>query len=133
MWRPRSREGNDRVRGPTSHCNPWYLLEIEVTGAADTPLIDTNAHVRLAHHSSNAGARMLRRGYNFVDGNDELGRLDAGLFFLSFQRTPEQFITVQRSLAADGLNEYLKHVGSAIFAVPAGVREGEFVGQALFA
>jgi deferrochelatase/peroxidase EfeB len=76
---------------------------------------------------------MLRRGYNFVDGNDELGRLDAGLFFLSFQRSPEQFITVQTSLAADGLNEYLKHVGSAIFAVPAGVRTGEFVGQALFA
>ena len=47
--------------------------------------------------------------------------------------SPEQFITVQRSLATDGLNEYLKHVGSAIFAVPAGVREGEFVGQALFA
>ena len=75
---------------------------------------------------------MLRRGYNFVDGNDELGRLDAGLFFLSFQRSPEQFITVQRSLATDGLNEYLKHVGSAIFAVPGGVRTGEYVGQALF-
>lgn len=75
---------------------------------------------------------MLRRGCNFVDGNDELGRPDAGLFFLSFQRSSEQFITVQGSLAADGLNEYLKHVGSAIFAVPGGVRQGEFVGQALF-
>ena len=92
-----------------------------------------DSHVRLAHHSSNGGVRMLRRGYNFVDGNDELGRLTPGLFFLSFQRSPEQFITVQRNLASDGLNEYLKHVGSAIFAVPAGVREGEFVGQALFA
>ena len=39
---------------------------------------------------------------------------------------------MQTSLAADGLNEYLKHVGSAIFAVPRGVRKGEFVGQALF-
>jgi deferrochelatase/peroxidase EfeB len=27
-----------------------------------------------------------RRGYNFVDGNNDLGRLDAGLFFLSYQR-----------------------------------------------
>ncbi len=76
---------------------------------------------------------MLRRGYNFVDGNDELGRLDAGLFFIAYQRSPQQFIDVQRSLASDGLNEYLKHVGSAIFAVPGGIAKGEFVGgQALF-
>jgi deferrochelatase/peroxidase EfeB len=125
----RSKGEGAPLSGGTEFTEP----DFEVTGAADTPLIDTNAHVRLAHHSSNAGARMLRRGYNFVDGNDELGRLDAGLFFLSFQRTPEQFITVQRSLAADGLNEYLKHVGSAIFAVPGGIVEGEFVGQTLFA
>ena len=31
---------------------------------------------------------MLRRGYNFVDGNDELGGLDAGLFFLAYVRNP---------------------------------------------
>jgi len=125
----RSKGEGAPLSGGTEFTDP----DFEATGAADKPLIDTNAHVKLAHHSSNGGARMLRRGYNFVDGNDELGRLDAGLFFLSFQRSPEQFITVQQSLAADGLNEYLKHVGSAIFAVPAGVREGEFVGQALFA
>ncbi len=125
----RSKGEGAPLSGGTEFTEP----DFEADGAADAPLIDTNAHVRLAHHSSNGGARMLRRGYNFVDGNDELGRLDAGLFFLSFQRTPQQFIDVQTSLAADGLNEYLKHVGSAIFAVPRGVREGEFVGQALFA
>jgi deferrochelatase/peroxidase EfeB len=125
----RSKGEGAPLSGGTEFTEP----DFEATGATGTPLIDTKAHVRLAHHSSNGGARMLRRGYNFVDGNDELGRLDAGLFFLSYQRSPEQFIAVQRSLAADGLNEYLKHVGSAIFAVPAGVREGEYVGQALFA
>ncbi|MDQ0577439.1 iron uptake transporter deferrochelatase/peroxidase subunit [Agromyces albus] len=125
----RSKGEGAPLSGGTEFTEP----DFDATGAAEKPLIDTNAHVRLAHHSGNGGARMLRRGYNFVDGNDELGRLDAGLFFLSFQRSPEQFITVQRSLAADGLNEYLKHVGSAIFAVPGGIAEGEFVGQALFA
>ncbi|KRE31527.1 peroxidase [Agromyces sp. Soil535] len=125
----RSKGEGAPLSGGTEFTEPDFTA----TGAADKSLIDTNAHVRLAHHSSNSGARMLRRGYNFVDGNDELGRLDAGLFFLSFQRSPEQFITVQRSLAADGLNEYLKHVGSAIFALPGGVREGEFMGRALFA
>ena len=125
----RSKGEGAPLSGGTEFTEP----DFEATGAADKPLIDVNAHVRLAHHSSNGGARMLRRGYNFVDGNDELGRLDAGLFFLSFQRSPQQFIDVQRSLATDGLNEYLKHVGSAIFAVPGGVAEGEFVGQSLFA
>ena len=31
---------------------------------------------------------MLRRGYNFVDGTNALGGLDAGLFFLAFVRDP---------------------------------------------
>ena len=53
-----------------------------------SPRIAEDAHVRLAHPDANGGARLLRRGYNFVDGNDALGRLDAGLFFLSFQRDP---------------------------------------------
>ena len=95
--------------------------------------IAEDSHVHLAHPTVNGGARMLRRGYNFVDGNDSLGRLDAGLFFLSFQRDPAQFVTVQRSLAGhDALNEYIKHVGSAIFAVPPGIPQGGSVGDVLF-
>lgn len=97
-----------------------------------SPRIAADAHVRLSHPSVNGGARLLRRGYNFVDGNDPLGRLDAGLFFLSFQRDPAQFIAVQRSLAGhDALNEYIRHVGSAIFAVPPGAREGTSIGDPL--
>jgi deferrochelatase/peroxidase EfeB len=59
---------------------------------------------------------MLRRGYNFVDGSDGLGRLDAGLFFLAYQRDPRAaFIPVQDRLARhDALNEYIEHVGSAV-------------------
>ncbi|KQM82089.1 iron uptake transporter deferrochelatase/peroxidase subunit [Agromyces sp. Leaf222] len=125
----RSKGSGAPLSGGTEFTEP----DFEVEGPTGAPLIATASHVRLAHPTVNGGVRMLRRGYNFVDGNDELGRLDAGLFFLSFQRSPEQFITVQRSLAADGLNEYLKHVGSAIFAVPGGIRSGEYVGRALFA
>ncbi|QAY72513.1 deferrochelatase/peroxidase EfeB [Agromyces protaetiae] len=118
---------------PLSGGGEFTEPDFEAEGPTGAPLIDVNAHVRLAHPTMNGGTRMLRRGYNFVDGNDELGRLDAGLFFIAYQRSPQQFIDVQRSLASDGLNEYLKHVGSAIFAVPGGVKKGEFVGQALFA
>ncbi|MEH0526839.1 iron uptake transporter deferrochelatase/peroxidase subunit [Streptomyces stelliscabiei] len=93
-----------------------------------------DAHVRLAHPDSNHGATLLRRGYSFTDGTDGLGRLDAGLFFLAYQRdVREGFIPVQRNLATDALNEYIQHVGSAIFAVPPGVRDADdWWGRALF-
>ncbi|MFJ4736180.1 iron uptake transporter deferrochelatase/peroxidase subunit [Streptomyces sp. NPDC088770] len=83
------------------------------------------AHVRLAHPDSNDGITILRRGYSFTDGTDGLGRLDAGLFFLAYQRDPRHgFIPLQRRLAAsDALNEYIQHVGSAVFAIPPGVRD----------
>jgi deferrochelatase/peroxidase EfeB len=38
-----------------------------------------------------------------------------------------------RSLARDAMNEYVKHVGSAIFAVLPGVRVGQSIGDGLFA
>lgn len=95
------------------------------------PAIDPAAHIRLAHHSNNGGARILRRGYNYVDGNNAYGRLDAGLFFISYQRSPAQFIALQRSLSTDVLNEYIRHVGSAIFVVPPGASVGGFVGESL--
>ena len=44
-----------------------------------------------------------------------------------------QFIDVQTSLADDALNEYIRHVGSAVFAVPPGVAAGGFIGEGLFA
>ncbi|MWA01060.1 deferrochelatase/peroxidase EfeB [Actinomadura sp. LD22] len=93
-----------------------------------------DAHVRLAHPDSNGGARILRRGYSFTDGSDGLGRLEAGLFFIAFQRDPRTgFIKIQESLAADAMNEYVQHVGSGIFACPPGVKEGGYWGETLFA
>jgi deferrochelatase/peroxidase EfeB len=93
-----------------------------------------DAHVRLAHPDSNGGARILRRGYSFTDGSDGLGRLEAGLFFIAFQRDPRTgFIKIQESLASDAMNEYVQHVGSGIFACPPGVKEGGYWGETLFA
>lgn len=94
--------------------------------------IDPAAHIRLAHPTNNGGIRILRRGYNYVDGTNAQGRLDAGLLFICFQRSPGQFITVQQALATDLLNEYIRHIGSAIFVVPPGASEGGFVGETLF-
>jgi deferrochelatase/peroxidase EfeB len=94
-----------------------------------------DAHVRLAHPDSNDGITILRRGYSFTDGTDGLGRLEAGLFFLAYQRDVRKgFIPLQRSLSrSDALNEYIQHVSSAVFAVPPGVRDkDDWWGRALF-
>ena len=94
-----------------------------------------DAHVRLAHPDSNNGITILRRGYSFTDGTDGLGRLDAGLFFLAYMRDVRKgFIPLQRKLSAqDALNEYIQHVGSAVFAVPPGIRDkDDWWGSTLF-
>jgi len=125
----RDKDAGAPLSGGTEFTDPDFTAK----DSGGSPLIPKDSHVRLAHPSVNGGVRLLRRGYNFVDGNDELGRLNAGLFFLSFQRSPEQFITVQKSLAGvDALNEYIRHVGSGVFAVPPGAKQGGYIGAGLF-
>lgn len=118
--------------GPLSGGTEFTEPDFSVKRTDGAPAIPADSHVRLAHRAA-SGTRMLRRGYNFVDGSNELGQLGAGLFFMSYQRSPKQFIDVQSSLAGDTLNEYIRHVGSALFAVPPGVRPGGFIGDGLFA
>jgi deferrochelatase/peroxidase EfeB len=100
--------------------------------------LDPASHIRLANPrngSDSEGERILRRGYNFAEGVDEIGQTVAGLFFLAYQRDPrKQFIPIQTRLAAsDLLNEYLFHTGSAVFAVPPGAQPGRHLGEGLFA
>jgi hypothetical protein len=46
---------------------------------------------------------------------------------------PQHFIRIQNRLGAhDLLNEYIRHIGSAIFAIPPAPEEGHYIGQALF-
>jgi deferrochelatase/peroxidase EfeB len=119
------------LSGGAEFSHPNFSLK----GSGGEPLVATDAHVRMVHPSNNGGAKMLRRGYNFVDGSDGLGRLDAGLFFLAYVRDPRtHYIPIQMKLGmGDGLSEYVQHTGSALFAVPPGIAQGEYVGQALFA
>ena len=104
--------------------------EFDRVDLARTPV---DAHIRLAAPAENGGRRILRRGYSFTDGMDEeLGQLDAGLFFISYQNDPSAFVEIQRRLAGtDALDEYIKHTGSALFACPPGARRGGYVGETL--
>ncbi len=117
------------LTGTTEH----EPLDLKAGGAAD-PVIPLDAHVRLAAPATNRNARMLRRGYSFTDGFDpELGQLDAGLFFIAYMNDPAAFVTVQNQLGSrDSLNEYIKHVSSAVFAVPGGTGRGAPLAAGLF-
>ena len=98
----------------------------------DLQRMPADAHVRLARST---GQQMLRRGYSYTDGIDpKTGAINAGLLFISFQRNPDQqFIPMLRLLSdKDALNEYTKHIASAMFACPRGIKKGEYIAQALF-
>ena len=116
------------LTGAAEHDTPDFAAR-----GPDGPVIDRDAHIRLSS-GDRLGIRILRRGYSFTDGFEEVtGQLDAGLFFICFQRDPTQFESIQRRLSSDILNEYIVHTSSAVFAVPPGVAEGGFVGEPLFA
>ena len=96
-------------------------------------VIDQTSHIALAAPENNHGVKILRRGYNFTDGLNDQGLLDAGLLFLSYQNDPQHFIDLQSKMGRfDLLNEYIRHVGSAIFAIPPAPKTGEYIGKALF-
>lgn len=125
-----------RVKGsgaPLGATEEHATVDLDARRAGE-PAIPLTAHIRLAAPAENGGARMLRRGYSFTGGIDPVtNQLDAGLFFLAYQRDPRSgFVRVQRNLATDGLNEYIRHVGSAVFAVPPGVQGSGYVGETLF-
>ncbi len=127
-------EQEDLVGRTKAQGAPLGVAGAKERDAVDVSALPATSHVRLAHPSRHGGAQLLRRGYNYVDGSDGLGRLDAGLFFLSYQRDPAAFVSVQSALARDdGLNEYLRHTGSGIWAVPPGVGEDAWWAQELFA
>ncbi|MFC6316639.1 Dyp-type peroxidase [Corynebacterium gerontici] len=93
------------------------------------PVIDPRSHMALAAPPSDAPQqKLLRRAYNYdappLPGSEELS--NAGLVFCCYQKDPrKQFIPIQRRLdASDRLNEWITHIGSAMYAVVPGTEEG---------
>ncbi|MGN6558113.1 MAG: iron uptake transporter deferrochelatase/peroxidase subunit [Solirubrobacterales bacterium] len=141
VWDGTSLEGQERVIGrkklsgaPIGGHDEYDPVNLDaIKGGA--PVIPADAHIRVASPQENNGQRILRRGYSYSEPTEPgSGLIDAGLFFICFQRDPErQFIPIQRRLAAsDALNHHTLHTASAIFACPPGCKRGGFVGEGLF-
>jgi deferrochelatase/peroxidase EfeB len=129
--------GRAKLSGaPLTGGGEFHPIDYTKTDDAGAPVIDGNAHVRLASPEQNGGLRLLRRGYNYIDGEDpNSGKLAAGLFFVGFQRDPHaQFKVIQTKLGtSDLLGEYVTNIGGGLWACPPGVGgQGEMFGDALF-
>jgi deferrochelatase/peroxidase EfeB len=128
--------GRDKITGaPLGSKSEYDPVELSATAPDGELLIPEDAHIRLANPQNNDGQRILRRGYSYTEPIEpNTGEIDAGLFFIAFQRNPQrQFIPLQRRLAAnDALNRHTLHTSSAIFACPPGTSPGGFIGDALF-
>ena len=114
--------------GKQAEFDSFDVNEKATNGKAVIPEI---SHMGL---SKRTGTQILRRSYSYSSGIDaKTGQFDAGLLFISFQKSPEQFITIQNALGrVDKMNEYITHIGSGLFACFGGVKPGEYLGQALF-
>jgi deferrochelatase/peroxidase EfeB len=141
VWDETSLEGQERAIGrekvsgaPLGSTNEHDRVDLDAREAGQL-VVPADAHIRLSSPEANRGTRILRRGYSFSEPLEPgSGQIDAGLFFISFQRDPEQFVLIQRRLAAsDALNRHILHTGSAVFACPPGTRRGGFIGEGLFA
>ncbi len=125
--------GRHKVSGaPIGGEREFDPVDLSAKGENGRQLIPENAHIRLAREGG-ATEKILRRSFSFADGMDNKGRLDAGLFFVCFQRNPRrQFVPIRRRLGENYLlNEYISHTGSALFALPPGAHEGGYVGETL--
>jgi deferrochelatase/peroxidase EfeB len=122
---------------PMGLSDEFEQLDFDRVDNKHEPLIDPMAHVRLASPEHLGGIEILRRGYNFTDGSDGFGHLDAGLFFIAFVRNPvTQFVPMQNALSRnDAMNEYVLPTSSAVFACPPGISDGDkstFWGSTIF-
>ena len=106
-------------------------FDVHAKDAQGNAVIPEISHMGLAKRT---GVEMLRRSYSYSSGiNPATGQFDSGLLFISFQKSPEQFIIIQNALGRlDKMNEYTTHIGSGLFACFGGILQGGYIGQALF-
>ncbi|MDN6812523.1 MAG: Dyp-type peroxidase [Acidipropionibacterium jensenii] len=114
------------VASPSSARQEFTAVDLSAQQGG-VPMVAADAHVAIVSPEQNKGRRMLRRGYNYTDGIDSLGRLNAGLFFIAFVRDPRTnfYPILMRMTTSDALTEYLQHQASALFAIPPGVGAAE--------
>lgn len=123
------------VTAPTSGKDEFKPIDFKAKNKEGELEVPEDSHIAIVNPEQNKGRWMLRRGYNYTEGSDALGRLSAGLFFIAFVRDPRTnfYPILDKMTQKDALSEYLQHQARALFAIPAGIGQSDtMVGQALF-
>ena len=98
-------------------------------------VIALDSHIRLANPRTKEteSSLMMRRGYSYSLGVTNSGQLDMGLLFVCYQHDLEKgFLTVQKRLNGEALEEYVKPIGGGYFFVlPGAVSEKAYLGSTL--
>lgn len=89
-------------------------------------VIALDSHIRLANPRTKEtqSSLMMRRGYSYSLGVTNSGQLDMGLLFVCYQHDLEKgFLTVQKRLNGEALEEYIKPIGGGYFFALPGARD----------
>jgi deferrochelatase/peroxidase EfeB len=137
--------GRQKASGaPLGAVNETDPIDLKAVDANGDPVTPENSHVRIAHEAALGGAKILRRSYSYNDGANMTAErwppwkqgmeFDAGLIFLCYQRDPRAgFIKIFDKMARfDMMNQFVTNTGGGLFACPAGVAKGGYIGEALF-
>jgi len=107
----------------------------DYTGDPEGKVIPLDAHIRLANPRTpeTQSNLMLRRGYSYSQGVSKSGQLEMGLLFVCYQHDLEKgFLTVQKRLDGEALEEYIKPIGGGyFFALPGVVDAQHYLAQSL--
>ena len=112
---------------PLSGGEEFTPVDLEARDEYGLPKVDRNSHVaRSMAPEGHPEQKFKRRPYNYnlppEPGQEQLS--NAGLVFIAFQENPDtQFTPVLKRLdEADRLNEWITHIGSAVYWIPPGTQ-----------
>ncbi|MBI1352042.1 MAG: Dyp-type peroxidase [Actinomycetales bacterium] len=117
---------------PLGGTSELEAFDYEAVDANGLPVIPEDAHIRVARAASTE-QMILRRPYSYNAGMRN-GTNDMGLLFAAYMRDPAtSYIPMQTRVAElDAFNRWNITIGSAAYFLPAGAREGGYIGEGIF-